>query len=123
MKLPSGSDPALARPVFETAFGNLDHRSRTAVNTQNPDRGPLLLISCQKDHMVPDVATRATFKLYGESTAVTDLKQFPDRGHSLTIDHRWNQVADFVLGWLPADGPRAPLTKMRARFCNLRSVG
>ena len=107
MKLPSGSDPALARPVFETAFGNLDHRSHTAVNTQNPDRGQLLLISGQKDHMVPDVATRATFKLYGESTAVTDLKQFPDRGHSLTIDHRWNQVADFVLVWLTRRGVSA----------------
>jgi hypothetical protein len=46
------------------------------MDTQNPDRGPLLLISCQKDHMVPDVATRANYKLYGESTAVTDLKQF-----------------------------------------------
>jgi len=54
--------------------------------------------------MVPDVATRANYKLYGESTAVTNLKQFADRGHSLTIDGRWHQIADFVLGWLTRRG-------------------
>ena len=98
------SIPSPARPVFEAAFGNLNRRSPTMVDTQNTDRGPLLLISGQKDHMVPDVVTRATYKLYGESTAVTDLKQFPDRGHSLPIDHRWHQIADFVLGWLTRRG-------------------
>ncbi len=98
------SIPSPARPVFEATFARMARRSPTVVDTQNPDRGPLLLISGQKDRMVPDVATRATYKLYGESTAVTDLKQFPDRGHSLTIDHRWHQVADFVLGWLTRRG-------------------
>jgi non-heme chloroperoxidase len=98
------SIPSPARPLFQTAFGNLNHRSPTAMDTQNPDRGPLLLISCQKDHMVPDVAARANYKLYGESTAVTDLKQFADRCHSLTIDGRWRQVADFVLGWVTRRG-------------------
>ena len=96
--------PALARPLFKTAFGNLNRRSPTAMDTQNPDCGPLLLISCQKDRMVPDVATRANYKRYGESTAVTDLKQFADRGHSLTIDSHWRQVADYALGWLTRRG-------------------
>jgi len=31
---------------------------------------------------------------------VTDLMEFPDRGHSLAIDHGWRDVADAVLGWL-----------------------
>lgn len=100
------SIPSPARPLFRTAFGNLNRnrRSPTAMDAQNPDRGPLLLISCQKNRVVPDVATRANCKLYGESTAVTDLKQFADRGHSLTIYGRWRQVADFVLGWLTRRG-------------------
>jgi hypothetical protein len=98
------SIPLPARPLFQTAFGNLNRRSPTAMDTQNPDRDPLLLISRQKDHTVPDVATRANYKLYGGSTAVTDLKQVADRGHSLTIDGRWRQVADFVLGWLTRRG-------------------
>jgi hypothetical protein len=54
--------------------------------------------------LVPDVATWANYKLYGESTAVTDLKQFADRCHPLTIDDRWRQGADFVLGWLTGRG-------------------
>jgi non-heme chloroperoxidase len=93
-----------ARPLFQSAFGNLNRRSPTAMDTRNPDRGPLLLISCQKDHMIPDVATRANYKLNGESTAVTDLKPFADRGHSLTADGHWRPVADFVLGWLTTRG-------------------
>jgi non-heme chloroperoxidase len=98
--------PTRPLPLFQTAFGNLNRRSPTGMDTQNPDRVALLLISCRKEHMVPDVATRANYKLYGESTPVTDLKQFADRGHSLTIDGRWRQVADadFALGWLTRRG-------------------
>lgn len=67
-------------------------------------RGPLLLISGQEDRLVADAVTRATYKLYGDSTAVTDLKQFADRGHSLVIDSGWPAVADCVLAWLAANG-------------------
>jgi hypothetical protein len=86
------------------------------MDSRNPDGGPLLLISCQKDHIVPDVASPADYKLYGESTAVTDLKQFADRGHSLTIDGRRRQVADFALGWLTRRGVSATaLSESRLR--------
>ncbi|WP_369252963.1 hypothetical protein [Streptomyces sp. R41] len=57
------------------------------------------MISGQADHTVPDVVTRLAYKLYGDSPAVTDLKQFPDRGHSQVVDHGWRTVA---LQW-PAD--------------------
>ena len=94
----TGGEPiAPARPVLQVRFGNLTRSPPTVVDTRYPDHGPLLLISGQA-HMVADVVNRAVYKPYDESTAVTDLKQFPDRGHSLTIDHRWRQVADFVLG-------------------------
>ncbi|MFF5294270.1 alpha/beta hydrolase [Paractinoplanes globisporus] len=92
--------PSPGRPLFEAALANVTRRSPAAVDTGNTDRGPLLLISGQRDHTVPDVVTRATYKLYGDSTAVTDLKQFPDRGHSLTIDSGWRAVADHTLAWL-----------------------
>jgi non-heme chloroperoxidase len=95
--------PWPARPLLQTAFGKLNRQSPT-MDTRNPDRVPLLLISCQKDHSVPDLATRANYKLYAESTAVADLKQFADRGHSLTTDGHWRQVADLVLGWLTTSG-------------------
>ncbi|WP_194916241.1 alpha/beta hydrolase [Catenulispora rubra] len=70
------------------------------IDPGNTARGPLLLISGQEDRMVADAAVRATYKLYGDSTAVTDLKQFADRGHSLVIDSGWPAVADHVLAWL-----------------------
>ncbi|MFJ7495107.1 alpha/beta hydrolase [Streptomyces sp. NPDC097727] len=73
----------------------------------NSGRGPLLLISGQEDLLVPDSVTRAVYKQYGDSTAVTDLKQFADRGHSLVIDSGWRFVADYVLGWLDERGVRA----------------
>jgi esterase/lipase len=64
----------------------------------------LLLISGTADHTVPDVVTRSTLKQYRDSTAVTELKQFEGRGHSLTIDSGWKEVADTVIEWLHAKG-------------------
>ncbi|MBU3870175.1 alpha/beta hydrolase, partial [Streptomyces sp. 4503] len=73
----------------------------------NTGRGPLLLLSGQEDRLIPDSVTRTVYKQYGDSTAVTDLKQFADRGHSLVIDNGWRFVADYVLGWLDERGIRA----------------
>lgn len=74
------------------------------VDTGNATRGPLLLVSGQEDRMVADAVTRSVYKLYGDSTAVTDLKQYADRGHSLVVDSGWSAVADHVLAWLAAGG-------------------
>jgi esterase/lipase len=60
----------------------------------------LLLISGTADHSAPDVTTRAAFKLYRDSGAVTELKQLEGRGHSLTVDHGWKDVASTILTWL-----------------------
>lgn len=73
----------------------------------NARRGPLLLISGQEDRLVPDAATRAVYRQYGDTAAVTDLKQFADRAHSLVIDSGWRLVADYVLDWLEERGIRA----------------
>ncbi|MFC7907298.1 alpha/beta hydrolase [Streptomyces nigra] len=96
--------PSPGRPLFEAAFAAFTRHSPAEVATRNPDRGPLLLISGQADHTVPDVVTRAAYKLYGDSPAVTELKQFPDRGHSLTVDHGWRAVAEYALDWLDRQG-------------------
>ncbi|PSM42905.1 alpha/beta hydrolase [Streptomyces dioscori] len=83
-------------------------RSPCAVaDVANTGRGPLLLVSGQEDRLVPDSVTREVYKEYGDSTAVTDLKQFADRGHSLVIDSGWRLVADYVLGWLDEQGVRS----------------
>jgi hypothetical protein len=49
---------------------------------------------------VPAAISRQTLKLYSSSSAVTELKEFPDRGHSLALDSGWHEVADAVLAWL-----------------------
>ena len=72
--------------------------------TGNAGRGPLLLTSGKQDHTVPDAVTRSTLKQYRHSTAVTELRQFEGRGHSLTIDSGWNEIAEAVLAWLHEQG-------------------
>jgi alpha-beta hydrolase superfamily lysophospholipase len=96
--------PSPAKPLFQAAAANFTLHSPAAVETGNQDRGPLLLISGLEDHTVPDVVTRSTLKQYRKSDAVTELKQFEGRGHSLTVDAGWREVADAVLGWLKEQG-------------------
>ena len=96
--------PSPVKGLFEVAFANLHPHAASRVNTANAERGPLLLISGMADHTAPDVTTRAAFKLYRDSAAVTELRQFEGRGHSLTVDHGWSEVAQAVLGWLRAKG-------------------
>jgi pimeloyl-ACP methyl ester carboxylesterase len=92
--------PSPARPLFQAAAANFVLHSEAKVDTANDTRGPLLLISGTKDHTVPDVVTKSTFKQYRDSTAVTELRQFEGRGHSLVVDSGWKDVADAVLDWL-----------------------
>jgi pimeloyl-ACP methyl ester carboxylesterase len=92
--------PGPGRPLFEAAFAAFSRHSPDAVNTGNADRGPLLLIAGGEDHTVPEAVTKSTLKHYEDSKAVTDFMEFPDRGHSLTIDHGWRDIADASLAWL-----------------------
>jgi pimeloyl-ACP methyl ester carboxylesterase len=86
--------------LFEAALANLSPGSPAKVSTHNKTRGPLLLIAGGKDRTVPAAITTATRKLYHKSPAVTDFREFPGRGHSLTIDHGWREVAQQALDWL-----------------------
>jgi pimeloyl-ACP methyl ester carboxylesterase len=99
--------PAPGKPLYEAASANFNPHSPAKVDTKNSGRGPLLLVSGGKDHTVPEVVTRSTLKQYRHSEAVTDIINFPDRGHSLTIDSGWKEVADTVLTWLRQQGLEA----------------
>src|ERR1700688_4598452 len=92
--------PSPGKPLFEDATANLSRQSPAKVNTGNKTRGPLLLVAGGHDHTVPAAITRSTRKLYHKSPAVTDLREFNDRGHSLTIDHGWREIADEAISWL-----------------------
>ena len=92
--------PSPAKPLFEAAVANFAPGSPAKVDTGNATRGPLLITAGGKDHTVPAAISRATLKLYRKSPAVTELKEFPGKGHSLALDSGWREVADAVLGWL-----------------------
>ncbi|HET9646882.1 MAG TPA: alpha/beta hydrolase [Microlunatus sp.] len=96
--------PAPGKPLFQAAVANFSPRSPAKVDTHNSERGPLLLLMGGQDHTVPEAITQATLKQYRRSTAVTELVEFADRGHSLIIDAGWRDVANACLTWLTAQG-------------------
>ena len=96
--------PAPGKPLFEAAEANFSPHSPAKVATGNEGRGPLLLIMGGQDHTVPEAITKSTLKQYRHSSAVTDLEEFAGRGHSLTIDSGWREVADSCLAWLDKQG-------------------
>jgi hypothetical protein len=78
--------------------------AQTKVATKNQDRRPLLLTMGAKDHTVPEAVSKSTYKQYQHSESTTELTEFADRGHSLTIDHGWREIADSVLSCLKGKG-------------------
>ena len=80
--------------------------TESKVDTKNPDRGPLLILDGEKDHTVPWAVANAAYKRQKRNPSVTEIKKMPNRGHSLTIDHGWQEVAqtalDFVKRFVPA---------------------
>lgn len=92
--------PSPAKPLFQTAVANINPNSAAAVNTENATRGPLLLMAGGHDNTVPAKVTHAAYNLYQAPGAITEIKDFPDRGHSLVIDKGWGELADIALAWL-----------------------
>jgi non-heme chloroperoxidase len=90
--------PASAVPLFQAAVANFNpFGGDTAVETKATNRGPLLIIAGEQDNTVPLAITRASYKLQSANSAETEITEVPDRGHSLTIDHGWAEVADIAL--------------------------
>jgi pimeloyl-ACP methyl ester carboxylesterase len=92
--------PASGAPLFQAATANLNPWTEAKVDTGNPDRGPLLIISGEKDHTVPRAITNAIYDKQKRNEAVTEFTEIPNRGHSLTIDSGWRKVADTALNFI-----------------------
>jgi pimeloyl-ACP methyl ester carboxylesterase len=92
--------PASGRPLFQAAAANLNPWTEAKVDTESPARGPLLLISGEKDHTVPWAMTNASFKLQQRNPGVTEIVEMANRGHSLTIDDGWREVAETALAFV-----------------------
>jgi pimeloyl-ACP methyl ester carboxylesterase len=92
--------PGSGVPLFQAATANLNPWTQAKVKTKAPDRGPLLIIDGEKDNTVPWAIANASFKKQRRNPGVTEIVKVPDRGHSLTIDHGWRQVADIALAFV-----------------------
>ncbi|MES1243448.1 MAG: alpha/beta hydrolase [Acidobacteriota bacterium] len=95
--------PAPGAPLFQAATANLNPWTEAQVDTENPDRGPLLIISGEKDHTVPWAIAHSEFKRQdgnAGTSSVTEIVEMKNRGHSLTIDSGWREVADTALAFV-----------------------
>jgi len=93
--------PASGKPLFQAATANLNPWTEAKVDTQNPDRGPLLIISGEKDHTVPWAIANASYQQQQQGNqGVTEIVEIPNRGHALTIDSGWREVADTALAFV-----------------------
>jgi pimeloyl-ACP methyl ester carboxylesterase len=86
--------------LMQMANANLNPFTEAKVDTKNPERGPLLILDGEKDHTVPWPIANAAFKRQRRNEGVTEIEQVPDRGHSLTIDHGWREVAEKALAFV-----------------------
>ena len=91
------SVPAPGKPLFQAAYANLNPWTEAKVKSKNPDRGPLLVISGEKDNTVPWSIANASYKREKRNASVTEITQMANRGHSLVIDGGWREVADTAL--------------------------
>ena len=92
--------PAPGAPLFQAATANFNPWTEAKVDTKNPERGPLLIISGEKDHTVPWSIANASFKKQQKNENVTEITEMPGRGHALTIDSGWREVAETALAFV-----------------------
>jgi pimeloyl-ACP methyl ester carboxylesterase len=94
------SVPGSAVPLFQAATANLNPWTEDKVDYASSRRGPMLILSGEKDNTVPWTIANASFKKQSKNTALTEIKEIPGRGHSLTIDSGWREVADLALAFV-----------------------
>jgi non-heme chloroperoxidase len=92
--------PAPGKPLFQGASANFNPWTEAKVDHENPDRGPLLIISGAQDHTVPRAISEAEYKRQAKNPGVTEFTEIEGRGHSLTIDSGWQEVADTALAFV-----------------------
>ena len=92
--------PASGVPIFQAAAANLNPWTELQLDSENPARGPLLIISGEKDRTVPWAIANGSYKKQARNQGVTEITEIPNRGHALTIDSGWREVADTALAFV-----------------------
>nr|WP_246315072.1 alpha/beta hydrolase [Kineococcus aurantiacus] len=94
-------------PLFQAAAANLNPFTEVKVDVHHPERGPLLLVSGAEDTTVPWAITHASYVRQKRNPGLTEIVEIPGRGHSLTIDSGWREVARTALGFIGTHAPAA----------------
>jgi pimeloyl-ACP methyl ester carboxylesterase len=92
--------PAPGRPLFQAAFANFNPWTEDKVDTKNPERGPLLILDGELDHTVPWSIANASYNRQRRNSGVTEIEKVAGRGHALTIDSGWRDVANLALAFI-----------------------
>jgi non-heme chloroperoxidase len=92
--------PGSGAPIFQAATANLNPWTEVQVDSKNAARGPLLIISGENDNTVPWAIAHASYEQEQRNPAVTEITEMPKRGHSLTIDSGWREVAETALAFV-----------------------
>jgi pimeloyl-ACP methyl ester carboxylesterase len=92
--------PASGTPLFQDVLANLNPFTEAKVDVDNPDRGPLLIISGEKDNTIPPAISQSAYAHQRKNPGVTEITEIPGRGHSLTIDSGWPDVARKALDFI-----------------------
>jgi len=92
--------PGSGEPIFQAAAANLNPWTEVKVDSKNPDRGALLIVSGELDHTVPPAIAKASYRRENRNPGVTEIVEMKGRGHSLTIDSGWREVADTALAFV-----------------------
>ena len=99
------SVPGPGAPIFQAATANLNPWTELKVDARNPERGPLLIITSDQDHTVPKAIADAAYKRQRHNPGVTELVEIVGRGHALTIDGGWREVAEKALEFVQRFAP------------------
>jgi len=99
--------PGSGVPLFQAATANLNPRSEASVDTTNPERGPLLVISGEKDNTVPWAIANASYKKQAKNPNPSEITVLPGRGHSLVVDGGWREVAETAFAFVEKHGVTA----------------
>ena len=100
--------PASGKPLFQAAAANINPWTEIKVDVENPDRGPMLVISGAKDNTAPPAMARGIYKEQQKNPGITDFVELAERGHGLVVDHGWREVADTALGFIQRHLPPTP---------------
>lgn len=94
------SVPGPGAVIFQAATANLNPFTEAKVDSRNPKRGPMLIVTSDQDHTVPPAIAKAAYRREKRNEGVTEIEELKGHGHSLTIDSGWHEVADRALAFV-----------------------